>query len=530
MPWTTEADGRMRSARNTKIAGSRLRYGVRLPYERADAGEGYTAPGPVITYQLTGEEREKYAPVRPTRADLVAAAEAGWPWWRVAATWKLKGPRANALREVYYRLRKGEPDVEEFEVYGAGEGVGAGPVPEELTPGVNPPAENALEGHSRLVQGPSGPEGNGIGLTREGSSENGSESGVLEAGCQTGENGAVQTGAAAAEEPQAGGKDDGRRAEAAWVPPITLYEGHPLAGKAAAETAGEREGNGAAERPDPLECVRRGLPLSEARQMQKHELTPEVARELLAAGLNTNQIARLYGYRNAGSLREKLARWGVWHIQKRSSDRTAAENARAQTGNGRARLENERVHLEERMARFETILSGLACPWPPGLEARVARLERLLEDIARAEEHGAGKEIEERYQHVLDNLAHLAARVQELRRDLDVVKLALTGRTERAGCMCAGADTGAGAGAPAVSEPVAQDGAEARLAKLEEQYDRVMDMVSKLAAAVTEAGNNARAARLYAEDVREALDALKDEYGRHRHQVGPGHWSSRPEV
>jgi hypothetical protein len=516
----------MRNARNTKIAGSRLRYGVRLPHERADAGEGYTSPGPVKMYVLEGEEREGYAPVRPTRADLVAAAEAGWPWQRVAATWKLKGPRANALREVYYRLRKEEPDVEEFEVYGADEGAGAGPVPEELTPGVNPPAENALEGHSRLVQGPPGPEGNGIGLTRRVPSENGSEGGVLEAGCQTGESGAVQTGVAAAEEPQAGEKDDDRRAEAAWVPPTTLYESHPLAGEAVAETAGERERSGAAERPDPLECVRRGLPLSEARQMAQKDLTPEIARELLAAGVNTNQIARLYGYRSAGSLREKLARWGVWRI-KWSYGRMAAGNACAQAGNGRVRLENERAHLEERMARFETILPGLACPWPPGLEARVARLERLLEDIARAEEHGSGKDIEERYQHVLDNLAHLAARVQELRRDLDVVKLALTGWAERAACSCAGG------GAAAVPEEAARErreGVEVRLARVEEQYERVVDAVSRLAAAVTEAGNNARAARLYAEDVREALDTLKDEYGRHRHQVGPGHWSSRPEV
>lgn len=344
-----------RNARNTSIAPSRLKYGVRLPFE-AKAGEDYAAPGPVKTYVLEGKERQKYAPVRPTLADLKEAAAAGWPWRQVAATWKLKGARANALREVYYRLTAGKEEaeveqVEQFEVYGA---------EQELASGVNPRKENAPETRVRVVQGVSDPEAKG----------------------------------------QVGPGGD--------IPEIGAENGQSEEGKPEQNFAKATEQSIDSETEDgldPVECVRRGLPLERARRMTPKDLTPEIARELLAAGVSMTRLAWLYNYKSTGSFSDKLARWGVRPKPKVKPVTPARDVA------------------------FD--FSGLACPWPPGLEARVARLERLLEDIAPAEEHGAGKDTEERHQHVLDNLVHLAVRVQELARDLEVVKLALADWAER---------------------------------------------------------------------------------------------------
>jgi len=47
------------SGHNTKIAVSKLEWGVKLPCESSKVGNGYTANGPVITYKLPPEEIER---------------------------------------------------------------------------------------------------------------------------------------------------------------------------------------------------------------------------------------------------------------------------------------------------------------------------------------------------------------------------------------------------------------------------------------------------------------------------------------
>lgn len=51
-----------RSGHNLKIAKSRL-GSPRMPFECCDAGDGYTHPGPVVTYRLSPDELAKYGPV-----------------------------------------------------------------------------------------------------------------------------------------------------------------------------------------------------------------------------------------------------------------------------------------------------------------------------------------------------------------------------------------------------------------------------------------------------------------------------------
>jgi hypothetical protein len=52
----------MSGAHNTSIAASR-KFGVRFPFQTKDVGDGYAAPGPVVTYRLSPEEvAARYGP------------------------------------------------------------------------------------------------------------------------------------------------------------------------------------------------------------------------------------------------------------------------------------------------------------------------------------------------------------------------------------------------------------------------------------------------------------------------------------
>lgn len=47
------------STQNTKIAVSKVAWGVKLPHESSKVGNGYTANGPVVTYKLPPEEIDR---------------------------------------------------------------------------------------------------------------------------------------------------------------------------------------------------------------------------------------------------------------------------------------------------------------------------------------------------------------------------------------------------------------------------------------------------------------------------------------
>lgn len=77
----------------------------------------------------------------------------------------------------------------------------------------------------------------------------------------------------------------------------------------------------------PLDCVRKGLPLEQACKMKAEDLTEEVARELLAAGVQKSQLCRLFRL-SVGALYYKLGKWG---LHKGGQDKaTAEEPAEAQ--------------------------------------------------------------------------------------------------------------------------------------------------------------------------------------------------------
>jgi uncharacterized protein (DUF433 family) len=432
-------------AHNTSIPKSR-KGPPRLPFETT-GGDEYSAPGPVRVYRLSDEERKKYPPIRPTWAEVAAAHEAGWTPARLAQEYGISLWRARKLLSIYVDA------VKEMAPFSRAVDEEAGKMEDfEVYATEAPAQEDALE-----EQAPVGEW-------------------QVEAGEQD---------------------------QAVWVPPVTLYEGHPSLGRKDEDRVDGGSAGGEVELLDPIECVRRGLPLERARIMRREDLTPEVAVELLRAGLKPSQIARLYGYASASSLREKMARWGVWQIK------------RVKVMNEWGAFKNELARLEEKMVPFEAVFSGLACPWLPGVtgllekfEARVGHLESLYDELK---------------ERIAEDLEVAAKDVRGARVLLEQLAAGFLKDGDGRAARAAG-------DAVAAPEPAAQDDLEARLARLEEQYDRVMDMVSRLAAGVAEASGNARAARLFAEDVQGAVEALKDEYGRHRHQVGPGHWSSRPEV
>ena len=52
------------STQNTKISASKLKWGMKLPFEQSNIGNGYASPGEVKTYHLTPEELAKYGPIK----------------------------------------------------------------------------------------------------------------------------------------------------------------------------------------------------------------------------------------------------------------------------------------------------------------------------------------------------------------------------------------------------------------------------------------------------------------------------------
>lgn len=61
--------------RNTKIAVSKLAWGVKLPFEQPGVGDNYAGAGPVTTYRLTPEELARYGPPSPRRDRILTRGE-----------------------------------------------------------------------------------------------------------------------------------------------------------------------------------------------------------------------------------------------------------------------------------------------------------------------------------------------------------------------------------------------------------------------------------------------------------------------
>ena len=57
------------NSNNLSIGRSKL-GAPRFPFERSDAGDGYAASSPVVSRQMTPEERAKYGPVKARRQKL----------------------------------------------------------------------------------------------------------------------------------------------------------------------------------------------------------------------------------------------------------------------------------------------------------------------------------------------------------------------------------------------------------------------------------------------------------------------------
>lgn len=71
----------------------------------------------------------------------------------------------------------------------------------------------------------------------------------------------------------------------------------------------------------PLDCVRKGLPLEQACTMTPDDFTEDVAKELLAAGVQKSQLCRLFRL-SVGALYYKLGKWG---LHKGRQDKATAE-------------------------------------------------------------------------------------------------------------------------------------------------------------------------------------------------------------
>jgi hypothetical protein len=82
--------------------------------------------------------------------------------------------------------------------------------------------------------------------------------------------------------------------------------------------------------PTPLECVERGLSLTQARVMTPKDLTREAAERLLASGVAKKELVRLYGFSSPQVCYMKLARFGLHKGTRPKAPKPAAKDPPAE--------------------------------------------------------------------------------------------------------------------------------------------------------------------------------------------------------